>query len=282
MCEGDRKVCQYSVLMSVYAKDKPENLKAAVDSMLDQTVPPDQFVVVIDGVVPDELMDVISRYKNEYMAVFTVVPLLENGGLGNALNEGLKYCRNDLVARMDADDISLPTRCEKELEMFEKDRMLSICGCNIDEFCESTDNIKHSRVVPEAHEEIKKFMRRRQPFNHPTVIYRKSEVLASGGYEKLRRKEDFDLFSKMLSRGCRAANVGESLYLYRADTESYERRKSWQNLKNAVYVYRRHLGRRSCSVLDYVILCGAELIFVMLPNRIMKKLSDKMLRESKA
>ena len=99
---------EYSVLMSVYAKDKPEYIKIAIDSMLNQTIPPEQFVIVLDGKVPDTITAVVTEYENRYPQVFTVVVLAENGGLGHALNEGLRYCRNELVARMDADDISLP------------------------------------------------------------------------------------------------------------------------------------------------------------------------------
>lgn len=271
----DRK--KYSVLMSVYEKDTPQYLRQAVDSMLGQTVVPDQFVMVVDGLINEELEIVISEYEGNGQ-IFTVVRLEKNGGLGNALNVGLKYCRNELVARMDADDISLPMRCERELEMFEQDGTLDICGCNIDEFSGMPENVITSRVVPETCTEIKKFMKRRQPFNHPTVIYRKSKVVENGGYTPLKRKEDFDLFSRMLLNGCNAANIGETLYLYRADEGSYARRKSWQNFKSAVYVYGRHLKRKGCSVMDCVIMCVAELCFLILPYRMVKFLSDNILR----
>lgn len=272
---------KYSVLMSVYAKDKPDYLELAIDSMLNQTEPPEQFVIVIDGSVSMELKNVINDKENNNPGVFTIVPLEDNGGLGNAINKGIKYCRNELVARMDADDISLPERCEKELECFEKNENLVICGCNIDEFYENTEDVRTSRVVPETYEEIKHFMRKRQPFNHPTVMYKKSKVIEAGGYVSLPRKEDFDLFSRMLSKGYYAMNIGESLYLYRADDGNYARRKSWKNFKSAVYVYGRHLKRRGCNIVDYAIMCGAELIFLLLPQGIMKTLSDKILREER-
>lgn len=271
---------QYSVLMSVYAKDHPAYVAAAVESMLNQTVPPEEYVIVVDGPVTDALRNVITKYEAD-SKLFTVIWLEKNGGLGNALNTGLNYCRNELVARMDADDISLPTRCERELEMFANDSRLAICGCNIDEFRGALNNVSTSRIVPENDEEIKKFMRRRQPFNHPTVIYKKSKVIENGGYISLKRKEDFDLFSRMLSNGCYAANIGESLYLYRADEDNDARRKSWQNFKSAVYVYGLHLKRKGCSVSDYMIVCSAELLFMILPVKMMKKLSDRVLRRSK-
>lgn len=272
---------KYSVLMSVYAKDKPEYLFEAIQSMLAQTIPPEQFVIVIDGPVLDELMQPIYEYQRYYVDLFTIVPLEKNSGLGNALNEGLKYCRNELVARMDADDISLPERCEKELACFCKDERLDICGCNIDEFEGNPECILTSRVVPSEYEQIKRFMRRRQAFNHPTVIYKKTAVNRAGGYLSLKRKEDFDLFSRMLAQGARAENLEEHLYLYRVNRENYRRRKSWDNFKSAVYVYWRHLKRKGCLLTDFLVICSAEVFFFILPDAMMKWFSDNFLRSKR-
>ena len=125
---------KYSVLMSVYINDKAEYLKPCIESMLNQTAKPDQFVIVEDGKLASDCGKIIEDYKNGNPELFEVVKLEKNEGLANALNEGMKRCRNELVARMDADDVSLPTRCEKELKMFEKYPELAVCGCNIDEF----------------------------------------------------------------------------------------------------------------------------------------------------
>lgn len=269
---------RYSVLMSVYGKDNPEYLVAAINSMLAQTVLPEQFVIVIDGPISNELKQIIITYWNGNKKLFTILPLRHNCGLGNALNVGLRHCRNELVARMDADDISLPERCEKELKEFSKDPDLAICGCNIDEFEDDPENVVTSRVVPSDYEHIRQFMRRRQAFNHPTVVYKKTEVLQIGGYKTLKRKEDFDLFSRMLTAGCMARNLGEALYLYRVSQDNYKRRKSLDNFKSAIYVYWRHLRRRGCTVLDFVFISFAELVFFLAPYLIVKVLSDKFLR----
>ncbi len=268
----------YSVLMSVYAKDNPEYLELAIDSMLNQTVKPEQFVIVQDGLLPESIGQVICKYESNQPELFTIIKLETNGGLANALNIGLQACRNELVARMDADDISLPKRCEKELKKFSENPDLVICGCNIDEFYDIPQNVKTSRVVPAEYEDILRFMRRRQPFNHPTVIYKKSKVIEAGGYPQLRRKEDFDLFSRMLSKGYYALNVDESLYLYRANEENYARRKSWVNFKNALYVYYKHLMRHGCTIIDFFFVCIAELIMFFIPLKIMVLISDKILR----
>lgn len=274
----EEREMNYSVLMSVYAKDNPEHLILAIESMLNQTVKPEQFVIVQDGPLPEKLELVISNYAEQESQLFTIVPLAENGGLGNALNAGLLHCRNDLVARMDADDISLPQRCEKELALFAANEELAICGCNIDEFYDTPDDIRTSRVVPCKYKDILRFSRRRQPFNHPTVIYKKSKVIEVGGYPSIRRKEDFDLFSRMLIRGNYALNINESLYLYRANENNYKRRKSWQNTKSAIRVYGLHYKRKGCRLNDYLVSCVAELLLSMMPLEMMRKISDKVLR----
>lgn len=272
-----RKVEKYSVLMSVYEKDNPEYLRMAINSMLNQTVSPNQYVVVKDGPLSDELNNVINEYKND--PIFTIVSSKENNGLAHALNIGLKCCKNELVARMDADDISLPERCEKELKLFEKFEDLVVCGCNIDEFFNDISDIRTSRVVPSQYEEIRKFGRKRQPFNHPTVMYKKSKIQELGGYSKLRRKEDFDLFSRIIVSGAFVRNIDESLYLYRANENNYLRRKSKENMQAALKVYKRHKSRGGCGCLDYIAMCIAEVFFYLLPVKVMKAVSDRVLRK---
>lgn len=269
----------YSVLMSVYIKDNYEYVKMAIDSMLNQTVKPEQYVVVEDGEISSDIEELLAEYDKKYPALFTIVKIETNSGLANALNEGLKACRNELVARMDADDISLPERCEKELEMFRANPELAVCGCNIDEFFDDINDIRTSRIVPSEYREIRKFMRRRQAFNHPSVMYKKTRVIKCGGYPRLKRKEDFELFSKMINNGCYAMNISKSLYLYRADKGNYMRRKSLINVKSSIYVYWRHLKRGGCSIIDFLIICSGEILFYILPYRVMKSLSDKLLRE---
>lgn len=269
---------KYSVLMSVYAKDTSAYVDAAVKSMLNQTVPPEEYVIVVDGPVTDELKNVITKYEAD-RELFTVIWLETNGGLGNALNIGLSHCRNELVARMDADDISLPKRCERELELFQKNEKLVLCGTHIDEFYDVPENVHTVRKVPTDYETIRKFMRRRQPFNHPTVMFKKSEVIRCGGYGHLKRKQDFDLFSRMLNKGCYALNIDESLLKFRADKDSYRRRKSWDYVKSTIYVGKLNFKRGYCSIIDLAyIVCGQIALYVM-PLKLMTYVSDKMLRE---
>ena len=272
---------KYSVLMSVYYKDSPEDLRDSIDSMLTQTAPCDQFVLVEDGSLGEELSEVIKAYVHNNKGLFTIVKSNVNKGLGKALDAGLKRCRNELVARMDADDISLPSRCEKLLMLFENNPNLAIAGTNIDEFYDDPSNIVSSRIVPSDYESICKFMRRRSPFNHPTVMFKKSEVIRCGGYGKMRRKQDLDLFARMINKGCYAMNINESLLLFRSNEGNYKRRKSWEYCKSYIDVERMNYKRGYCSLWDLTVVTVGQVLMHVAPMSVMKMLSDTFLRKIK-
>lgn len=225
---------KYSVLMSLYIKEKPEYLRLAIDSMLAQTVAPDEIVIVEDGPLTDALYAVLNEYKEKYPQTIRTVKSEKNIGLGLALNLGLKECKNEFVARMDTDDISKSDRCEKQLAVFAENKSLSIVGAFVDEFVDNPEKIVSTRAVPRMHEEIYRFAKRRSAFNHPVVMYRKSHVLAFDGYANLRRNQDVDLFGRMLFGGCKAQNVPESLLLFRSNNDLAKRRKSWENTKSYI------------------------------------------------
>lgn len=272
---------KYSVLMSVYEKENPEYFNQAVNSMLKQTLFPDQFVIVKDGPLTTELESIIDFYVSKYPKLFTIVSLTENVGLGKALDEGLKYCKNELVARMDADDISLPNRCEEQVKMFRNQPDLSIVGTMIDEFYDAPNNIVSSRIVPTEHEKIVKFIRRRSPFNHPTVMFKKSDVIKVGGYGKFRRKQDFDLFSRMINSGCKGANVNKSLLLFRSSENSFKRRKSWINCKSYIDVQLKIWKRKHCNIFDLIYVIIGQLIIFISPIWLLKLITNKFLRSEK-
>lgn len=269
----------YSVLMSVYKKDDPSFLIAAIESMLKQTVLCEQFIIVEDGPLPESLQYVIDGYASKQPELFSVVKLSENMGLGRALDKGLEVCRNDLVARMDADDISLPSRCEKLLDLFAKNPKLGLAGTNIDEFYDDPQNVVSSRKVPCDYESICKFMRRRSPFNHPSVMFKKSEVVRCGGYGKMKRKQDFDLFARMLNMDCLALNIDESLLLFRSNKDNYKRRRSWEYCKSYIDVALVNYKRGYCSIIDLAYIVVGQLTLHFAPMCVMKKLSDSLLRK---
>ena len=267
---------KYSVLMSLYKNEKPEYLKLAIDSMLNQTVRPDEVVIVKDGLLTDALEQVLDSYSESNL--FKIIGYEENNGLGFALNFGLMHCKNELVARMDTDDISKPERCEKEIQAFEEDGGLCIVGSSIDEFYGNMDNIISSRIVPESYEQIYKFAKRRSAFNHPTVMYKKSKVLDFGGYANLRRNQDVDLFGRMLFGGCKARNIQESLLYFRSDEALAKRRKSWENTWSYILTIKRFWEMGYSSFYDFAIVTIAQIGMFICPIKIQNFIYKNFLR----
>lgn len=206
----------YSVLMSVYYKEKPEYLKQSIESIQMQTLPTDNFVLVCDGPLTQELNDVIAEKEQEMQHVLNVIRLKKNGGLGNALNEGIKYCQNELVARMDSDDIAYPNRCEKQVDVFNTRPEVSVCSGIVEEFSTSYEIVDSKRIPPEKQEEIIEFAKKRNPFNHPCVMYKKSAVEAVGSYQDFYLLEDYYLWLRLLMAGYQGYNIQEPLLHMRA------------------------------------------------------------------
>ena len=269
---------KYSVLMSLYVKEKAEYLRLSIESMLAQTIKPDEIIIVEDGPLTSELYSILDYFEAEYKGLFVRIKNSENIGLGLALNVGLKACKNEIVARMDTDDISKPDRCEKQLNAFVEDSTLDIVGAYVDEFYDSIDVIESTRVVPTEHQEIYEFAKRRSAFNHPVVMYKKSAVLGCGGYADLRRNQDVDLFGRMLFSGCKAKNIGESLLYFRSNNDLAKRRKSWQNTKSYIETIKRFWKMGYSSWFDYFKVALAQTIMFIMPISVQQWIYKKFLR----
>ncbi len=266
---------KYSVLMSLYKKEHPEYLRQAIESMLNQTVKPDEIVLVEDGPLTDELYAVVDEYKDSLHIVVNE----RNLGLGLALNEGLKACKNELVARMDTDDISKPDRCEKQIRRFEEKPELTIVGSHIDEFIGDPSNVISQRRVPTDSESIYKYAKRRSAFNHPAVMYRKSAVLAEGGYADLKRNQDVDLFGRMLFKGYKAENIDEALVWFRSSDELAIRRKSWENTWSYIATIKKFWKMGYSSILDYLTVLIAQTGMYLMPVKVQNWVYKKFLRK---
>lgn len=213
----------FSVLMSIYVKERPDFLRQALDSVFNQTVVPDEVAIVEDGPLTSELYSVLDEYARRFPQLKRV-PLATNGGLGKALNEGLKHCSNELVARMDTDDISVPERFEKQLKVFDDFPQAEIVSSWIDEFVESPDNIIATRKVPQYPYEVIKYGKKRCPINHPVVMFKKSSVLFAGNYQSFPLFEDYYLWVRLLMNGAKFYNIQESLLRFRTSSDMYKRR----------------------------------------------------------
>ena len=274
---GDYK--GYSVLMSVYHKQKPEYLKQAIASIQAQTLPTDDFVLVCDGPLNDALDAVIAKKQQEMGKTLNVVRLAKNGGLGNALNEGIKHCKNELVARMDSDDIAYQDRCEKQIAVFYKHSEVSICSGIVEEFTSTPDVVDAKRVPPEAHEEIVEFAKKRNPFNHPCVMYKKSVVEAVGSYQDFYLLEDYYLWLRMLMAGYQGYNIQEPLLHMRAGSDMYLRRAGWKYAKTQVKLFKFMKEQGFIGEGQYIKSCVIRSGSALAPNWLRKLMFEKVLRK---
>jgi len=217
----------FTVLLSIYNKDNPKYLSLALNSIWDeQTVKPNEIVIVKDGILSSDLNEIIDNFAQNAPVKF--VSLKKNSGLGIALNIGLNLCSNDLIARMDADDISKPNRFEEQLAVFNKYPDLDVVGAAVDEFITSPSNIVSTRRLPTTNDEILNFARKKNPINHPVVVFKKKAVLAAGGYKAFPLFEDYYLWGRMLVNGAKFYNCSESLLFFRFSENTFIRRGGWK------------------------------------------------------
>lgn len=267
----------YSVLMSVYEKEKPEYFRQSVESMARQTAPTDDFVIVCDGKLTDALYRVLRELKEQYRCIH-VVEMPENKGLACALRTGLKHCRHEIVARMDSDDIAVPDRMERQLAAFDRYGADIISGTVL-EFEGDITNIVTSRSLPTTAEEILKFSRRRNPFNHPCVAFRKQKVYEAGNYRECVWFEDYYLWLRMLGNGCKGYNLQEPVLYMRAGQDMYSRRGGFAYVTAALRFRTRVHREGYCGHLDYLMACGAHLLLGIIPNRLRILLYARFLRK---
>jgi len=229
---------EFSLLISVWAGDRPDFLTTAFRSTVDdQTRRPDHVVLVQDGPVDDALAKTVQELARTSPVPVDVVRLDQNLGLGPALDAGLAACRHDVVARMDADDISLPHRFATQLPVLESGA--DIVGSGLLEFGADPDDVVGRRTPPTRPEDIRHRARFADPFNHPTVVYRRQAVRAVGGYQDLALMEDYLLFAKMIANGARVANIAEPLVKYRVGAGAYARRGGVGLLRSELVIQRR-------------------------------------------
>lgn len=222
-----------SVCTSVYKNDKPEFVRVALDSMLvNQSVKPDEIILVQDGPVPEGLSLLLSEYEGKYPEVMHVIRLEKNGGLGNALRLGVESAKYDIIARMDSDDICLPDRFEKQLAYLNAHPDCDIVGGQITEFIDSPENVAGKRAVPCSNKEIYDYMKVRCAFNHPTVMFKKESVLNAGNYIDWFWNEDYYMWIRMMEQGCVFANLSDVLVNMRSGLDQYGRRGGMKYFKS--------------------------------------------------
>lgn len=270
----------YSILMSVYAGENPVYFKLCIQSIVNQTVLADEIVIVCDGPLTEELDNVLDCFVCEYPSLFKIIRLQRNVGIGSATSEGLKHCKNELIAKMDSNDIAVPERCELQLKRFAENPNLTVLGGYIEEFDKDTKKGFAIREVPLTNEEIRKYARRRQPFNNVTVMYKKSAVVSVGGYNNLRRGEDYDLYIRLLKAGYYTENLSNILVKVRVEQNIQVKRHSFETFKGFVQTRWNTFRIGYSSIVDFLICFFAELIVFICPNRLQHIIYKKFLRKS--
>lgn len=268
---------KYSVLMSVYYKENPRFLEESIESMLNQTVPADEIIVVKDGILTIELDQVLKRFESQGHII--IVNLNENQGLGIALAEGFKYCKNEYVARMDSDDVAHENRCELQLNYLLDNPNIDVVGTFVGEFIDTPQKIVSYKKVPLGDKDIKRYMKKRNPLNHPSVMFKKSQVIKSGGYQHFLLNEDYYLWIRMAHNGCQFANIEKSLLFMRTNSETYLRRGGWNYYKVQKKLFRYMLEIEMINYFQYLGNNIIRFVFrVLISNKLRKWLYLKVLR----
>ncbi len=279
MIKSTYKNVDFSVLMSVYKNDNADDFRGAVESISEkQTVSPTEIVIIIDGPVPDNLKNTIKDLEKE-IPYIKAHWLEKNGGLGNAMNIGVNLCSYELIARMDADDISVIDRFEKQIAYMQEHPEVAALGGQISEFIGKEDNIVGYRNVPLNPAECRKYYQDRDPLNHMTVMLRKSAVLDAGNYLPWHLDEDTYLWGRILKKGYEIANLPDVLVNVRVGEAMYARRGGWKYFKSDTGILKWKLDNgltsKSRFLYNYLVRFTVQ---VLMPNNVRAWFFKKMLR----
>jgi glycosyltransferase involved in cell wall biosynthesis len=265
-------------LLSVFDNSHYHHFNLALKSLNNQILLPTELVIVLDGPVNFEIIKVIDEFKLHSKIEITIVELSQNSGLGIALAEGLKYCKYDIVARMDADDIAEPNRFQKQIEFMTNYSGISVLGTNVREFVKEIGDLNISKQVPLNHKAIFKFSKYRNPINHPSVVFRKKHVLEAGSYQHMPFFEDYFLWVRMLKLGYQFQNLEENLLNFRIGNSMVGRRHGFRYFK---YEFRFLSAIRSLNYItrtEYIVNVILRLPLRVLPIGLLKLAYRTILR----
>lgn len=271
---------EISVLISVYYKEKPEYLDEALKSIVNQTLKPEQIVIVKDGKLTSELELVLNKYKENYNELIDIYELEKNTGLGYALNFGVEKCRNEYIARMDTDDIAPIYRLEEQAKIMKMNSDLDILGGYIEEYDEKMEEVLSIRKVPLTMEKIKKSIKTQCPFNHGSVMFKKQAIIKSGNYSNVKL-EDYDLWARMLKNNCIMANTDIILNKMRTGDELYKRRNGMSYVEKVVEIENKLLEYKIINRFEYIRNIFMRIILALIPVKIKKCIYINIIRKYK-
>ncbi|OJK49703.1 amylovoran biosynthesis protein AmsE [Escherichia coli] len=261
---------EFNVLLSLYKNESPDNLDACFQSISTQSLKRFKIILVIDGPISSELNEVVGKWKS--LLPIKIINLERNVGLGNALNIGLKYCSCDYVFRMDKDDICHPDRFSIQFSYLRKHPDIDLLGGQIVEFHECIEEPNGMRLVPSKYEEILQYCKLKNPFNHMTVVFKRESVLKVGGYKHHLYMEDYNLWLRMISIGCKVENLDDVIVFARTDVNSLMRRRGWQYVKSewklALLKIKLRINNPIVSLSVFILRSIPRLLPIMLIRRI--------------
>ncbi|MBW7951524.1 MAG: glycosyltransferase [Chitinophagaceae bacterium] len=266
--------------MATYHKDNSEHLFLALESLFKQTLLPNEIILVLDGDIPEENKIVVNKFLAHELKLLQVFPLEKNVGLGNALNYGLKKCNYDLVARMDSDDIALENRFKIQLNYFKNNPDVSVLGGWMNEFEKELNDRNKIKSTPVGFSKIIQYAKMRNPLNHPTVMFKKHDVLAVNSYIEINLFEDFYLWLRMLKKGYKLANVKDILVHFRVDDTMISRRHGYKYLVKEIRFITRCYNEKLINFSSLIIQIFTRLPLRLMPLSVLKFIYKYILRNS--
>lgn len=272
---------KFSVITSVYRNDNPQFVARALDSIYSyQTLKPNEIVITVDGPVSEKLTTLIKEYDDNNPGLFNIIWLPQNVGLGNALKVGIENAKYEIIARMDSDDVSAPDRFEKQISYLEHHPEYDLLGGQISEFIGNENNIVGNRLVPCNHSEIMACLKSRCPFNHVSIVAKRSRIIAVGNYIDWHFNEDYYLWIRMAEAGYNFSNLPDTLVNVRVGKDMYARRGGWKYFKSEKGLQDYMLKRKMISLPTYCYnVLGRFIIQVILPNKIRGFVFQKFFRK---
>lgn len=253
----------FSVVMSVYRADKPSHFLDAVDSILNQTAPPAELIIAIDGPIGPDLEATLEKVRT--LPIVQIVRLQTNQGPGASRHAAIMAAQGEIIAVMDADDISLPFRFERQLDLLTVSDV-DVVGGFIEEFDETPGDLCRIREVALAHADIMHFGRWRSPMNHVTTMFRRKAYMCVGGYQSLRSAEDYDLYHRMFMAGAKFTNIPEVLVHVRGGASILDRRRGLSYLNQELALITRMRQSGFLTLWQWAANSGLRVVVRFLPS----------------
>lgn len=257
----------FSVLLSLYIKEKPNFLYECLESLENQTVQATEIIIVYDGPITPELGSIVNKYAEKLP--IKIVQLPKNVGMGNAFNEGLKNCSYEWVFRMDTDDICIPERFEKQINFIKQNPDIVLLGSHIAEFNDNIKDLVSYRKVPIGTEAIKRYSLYRSPFNHMTVAYKKKVAIEAGGY-KAYLLEDYNLWLRIIAKGYKVENINDILVYARIGNNMIARRRGVNYIKGEWDLFKLKRELKLQNIFSGFFTFLLRIIPRILPTKILK------------